>query len=358
MDFCIICGRKTDELYDNMCRDCYIKNRALIEMPREVDIIMCPVCLAYRYRGKWMRGEGGVTERVKEAIGKLLLAKSNIYAKAIKDFQLQILRGGERIPEFKSATLLVKAYVLGYTDPRVGNYSNECEVIVHLKWKYCPSCLKVKIGKEEAVVQIRAMDRKLSEREKERIANSLERLIGEMYQTDPEAVVLDYTEEEGGMDIKLPSKRVARVIATYLQREYLATVKETFKVVGRDKGREKTRETISVRLPNFTMGDIIEVNGRHFLIKDIRGGRVYALDLARGIPITLKGNDVKRASPIAYETVPAMVISENNGYVMLMRLDDYKIVELKKEDMRIAKLKEGESVDLIVTGNRLYLVKS
>ena len=54
---CIICGKPTDELFNNMCKTCYINNTELAEVPDRVIITLCPECFSYMFRGRWIRPE-------------------------------------------------------------------------------------------------------------------------------------------------------------------------------------------------------------------------------------------------------------------------------------------------------------
>ncbi len=357
LKFCIICGKRTSELFDNMCKECYIKSHVLVELPKATEVKMCPFCFSYFYKGKWIRPEGSLEEVLKEAIARVLLARARINAKIVKDFDVEILRGLDRALSLRSTNLLVKVVIRGSAHPKIEPYLNEEEVRVKLVWKYCPACFKIKVKKEEAIVQVRATNRRLSEREKERIVNSLEALIDRLYEESPEAVILDYEEVEGGINIKLSSKKIARAIASFFQREYLATIKETYKIIGMVQGKEKAKETISIRLPKFKIGDIIKIKNRFYLVKDIGNGRVYALDIEHGLPTSIKGKELKRATLIEHERIPAMIVSIGRETITIMRLDNYETIELELKSYG-EHIGVGSIVDLVRIEDKFFIIKS
>ncbi len=356
--FCVVCGKVTNELYDSMCRECYIKHRKLLETPPEVKVLLCPVCYSYYHRGKWVKGEGNLIDILAEAIGRAVLAKSKVNAVRVRDFRVRIPEETLRSGRIKGGRIVVDVEIVGTLRDEIEPYSERHTVPIRLQWRVCPVCLKIRAKKEEAIVQIRAEGRHLDDKERMVILAFIENLMAKLYESDRDAVILDYEidSRSGGIDLHFTSKRIARIVASQLQREFLATLKESFKVVGWKDGREKTKETIAVRLPPFKVEDVILVGNRPMLVKRIGGGKVYALDLEKSEVVVLRDRDLRGISRVDYERIPGMVLSVRGGTAIIMRMDTYETLELEV-NISESELRPGEGVDLIRLGDRLFAIK-
>ncbi|RLF23963.1 MAG: hypothetical protein DRN15_04415 [Thermoprotei archaeon] len=348
--FCIICGRVTDVLIENMCLDCFRKNRQLIQIPSEIEVEICPECYSFRFRGKWLRVEASVPQIMLSAVRRIIEARARIDT-AVK-YKLDLRYEG-RAWSGRGRTK-VKVIVTGTPRDDVEPYQEVHIVSVKPSWKLCPSCLRIKGKHEEAIVQIRAEERKLTSSERRYIMELVEKIIYRVSRDDPMAIVIDYEEREDGIDLHMASKRIARIVASYLQREYLASIKESYKVVGMKKGEVITRETISVRLPKYKAGDVIRYKGKPLMIMAIEGGRVYCVDLERYEEVTLKSKDLRDVQVSGCERVEAMVIAVTGSVVHVMRLDNYQTLELELRRVPIW-MKEGRHVALLIVDGRPYI---
>ncbi|UCF08288.1 MAG: hypothetical protein JSW28_00950, partial [Thermoplasmata archaeon] len=66
--FCVECGRE-DELYQGLCRDCYLSKHRFITIPKTIDAEICPHCGARRKGKKWsFAGSDNIDDMVKDII--------------------------------------------------------------------------------------------------------------------------------------------------------------------------------------------------------------------------------------------------------------------------------------------------
>ena len=357
--FCIICGRESDKLYDNMCRECYIANHRLLELPERITVMLCPMCLSYKFRDRWRKPRvEGPEELLDEALRQTIKAKMKVRAIRLDRVDYEIVSGLHRISAFRSGKLKVRVRARGTCHPELEPYEDTYLIEVEVLWRLCPLCFKTKAGVEEATLQIRAEDREIDEREKVTILNLIESFIERMERESRRPAILEYEEDphSGGIDLKFASKRAAYALASLLQRELLATVKVSSKVIGMKQGREVTRETIVVRLPPFKIGDVIIHQGKVLLVYGIRQGRVHALDLRTQRIVLLRASELRNVRRAEYERVRGMIISVQGDTVQVMRLDNYEVVEVAMQSIP-SWVKEGEGVDLIEVEGQRFIAR-
>ncbi|RLF45673.1 MAG: NMD protein affecting ribosome stability and mRNA decay, partial [Thermoplasmata archaeon] len=66
MKICIECGKEVAELYDGLCRECYIKSHAFTDLPRRIYLTTCPKCGRVRYKNSWR--EESIDNAIRKAI--------------------------------------------------------------------------------------------------------------------------------------------------------------------------------------------------------------------------------------------------------------------------------------------------
>lgn len=353
--FCIICGKKNVPLINNMCLECYKKNYSLIEVPKEVSIEICPQCLSYKFKDRWFRASSpDPVEAVSEASMRSISAKMKIKAKKIVNIDSRIVSGIRRISMLKSGRITMEVLIKGAPLENVEPYEEAHEVTVHVLWRLCPLCFKVRAKSKEATLQIRAEGRHLTPEEVKQILGYIDNVLLKLHADRREAVVVDYEFVGGGIDIHFASKKVARMVAQFLQRDFLASVKESYEVIGMKKGTLRTREKISVRLPSYKVGDVVEVRNRYVLVTMIGGGRLHGIDLSSYDSVVIGSKDLKNVKNVSYERVKAMVISISGHIVQVMNLSNYEIVELNLRRVP-SWIKQGAEVNLIKINNEFFI---
>jgi len=359
MRFCIICGKPTDELFNNMCKTCYINNTELAEVPDRVIITLCPECFSYMFRGRWIRPEdpNDLYHVVHEATLRNLSTKIRYKAKVIKSMDLEFKRP-YKITPYKRGKFSAVLTVEGVVHPKVGYFKKVYGFNIEVQWRLCPTCFKVKAQVEEAIVQVRASGRKLDEGELLRIRNLVENLLYKVYEEEGRSslVKVEMDRHSGGLDFYFASKRIARYIASSIQKEFLASVKESYSVIGGEMTKERKKITISVRLPPFKVGSIVLYKGNPILIKDIRDGRIYAMDLGTYKLMKLGFKEAREIKECEYKRERAMVLSILDNEVQVMKLSNYEVMEIPLR-RRPLWIKEGEGIDIITVDGKHYIIK-
>jgi len=311
------------------------------------------------FRGRWVRPEdpNDLYHVVHEAVLRNISTKIKYIAKAIKSMELDFERQSKIIP-YKRSKFSAILIVEGMVHPKVGYFKKSYNFEIEVQWKLCPTCFKIKAQVEEAIVQVRASGRRLDEGELLRIRNLVETILYRVYEEEGRSslVKVEMDRHSGGLDFYFASKRVARHIANSIQKEFLASIKESYSVVGGEMTKERKKITISVRLPPFKVGSIVMYKGNPMLIKDIRDGRIYAMDLGTYKLVKLSFKEAKEIKECEYKRERAMVLSILNNEVQVMKLSNYEIVEIPLR-RRPLWIKEGEGIDMITVNGKHYIIK-
>jgi nonsense-mediated mRNA decay protein 3 len=120
----------------------------------------------------------------------------------------------------------------------------------------CLTCTRRAGNYYVATVQLRSSGRRLSEEELNELRASLNDVIAGMT-PDPMFFISSESEVQGGYDVILGSKGLARAWSRKLLRKWGGQCKETNSVVGHKDGADITRLTILYRRPGYNIGDVV-----------------------------------------------------------------------------------------------------
>ena len=59
--FCVVCGAE-GETYDGLCKECFIKRGKFVDVPDNVDIVLCAHCRAMLVGNHWEHVDDPVTK--------------------------------------------------------------------------------------------------------------------------------------------------------------------------------------------------------------------------------------------------------------------------------------------------------
>ncbi len=235
--FCPKCGKKTDELFDSLCKDCFIKQISLIEPDLKVNVSVCVNC------GGYFKGRGKERTSIEEAVTDSVskeLRKRYGYECGV---EIEELRVEQKENESRAIAFLnVKAELKGIEIEEKG------EVEVILKKETCERCSRIAGGYYEGIVQIRAKNRIPTEEElavAEEIAYSS---VGEADFISKEMKLKE------GLDVYVSSMECGRRISRQIVKKLGGSFSESRKLYGRKDGRNIYRVSFSVRLPRLEEG--------------------------------------------------------------------------------------------------------
>jgi nonsense-mediated mRNA decay protein 3 len=348
--FCARCGRPEtpdNPLIGGLCLQCYLEERGVAQLPREIEVTVCPRCGSIRMHGAWLPPEpGGLEEVVEEEI--LAEAKPNPEVAQIWVEEVSIvMHGGSKgLAKVRLGARFHVGVEAGY----------ETVIPLRIRHVLCPHCLRQAGKSYEATLQLRGEAGRLDPEKMREVEGFLHRLPRHLSES-----IGEVEEKREGLDLRVLDQSSARSIASKLRSRFAARVLETHKVVGRRRdGKARVRTTILVRLPSLRRGDIVIYEGRPAVVSEISGNRIY-LETAAGRRVSLSGDEFWRAGGLERvderNVKTLMVTAVTPGTLMLLDLDEYRILEAPLENARLAgTLKPGDRVQAVIHEGRIYIL--
>lgn len=345
--FCLLCN-KEEKLYDGLCKRCYINEFELIEVPEYATFTVCSHCGSTLKHDKWIESAYYDDEIINDAIQKDIEINKN-------------LKNVEITTEILTNRGTVYDCILhAYGEVLDGELiDKEYPIEVKVIKGVCPDCSKFHSGYYEAVIQLRADNRKLEEEEitqaDEFIANEIQRLC----KTNKLAYVTERIVLKEGIDYQVGSHNAAHKIAENLQKQFGGIITESRKIVGRDKSKSRDlyRSWISVRLPSFHKNDFIKYKNNILKIEKIGSHKFVGLNLKSYESESISWKEYEKikkvgnTDSIRTSTVTNITPSE----IQILDPDTYMTVDLIKSD-KIKNIEIGQEINVIKIENKIYLL--
>ncbi len=341
--FCPKCGKDVDVLYDNVCRQCFIEDKKLLEVPPVIYSRICPSCGSVFRRGKWQ-----FKENESEAIIESVKDNLNIN-KQVRDLNLTLT------PEQLDYSRYL-VHVEAKADIKGMQIDAMQDTEVRISWETCNICSRISGGYFEGIVQIRADKRFPTQDERKecrRIAQEVSARAQE--KGDRLAFISKIVELKEGTDIYIGSSKLGKQICRAIIDSYGGRFTESPKLVGQKNGEDMYRITFALRLPEFVRGDIISVDdrvievqssGKHVSGIDLETGKRFIEDFEYLIDIKKLGRRQDLAS--------AVLVAYENRTIQILDPETYETVTIKRPEFLSAE--PGDEVKIIKTGKGIYVL--
>ncbi|WP_258084989.1 60S ribosomal export protein NMD3 [Thermococcus thermotolerans] len=380
--FCYRCGISESEggpLIEGLCQVCFRKENPVLLIDGEINTELCQNCGSYKKRGVWV---DPLTYELDELVfevaeNALLEVIGDSLDERVREFgivspeeldEIEELPVGRALIAFQPVDWHIEYFpaIITY-EIRVKARLHELQHELHDEAKYvtvyvrqtvCPRCSRFLGGYFEAILQVRAEDRPLTEEERKVIGKLVEEKVDEIMRKDRMGFIQDTIEKEEGLDFYMGSTSSARKLAQAIKERFGGTISEAYELVGLDRqtSREVYRTSVSIRIPKFQRGDIV-VDKR---------GNVYEVERVDGKGLSLRNLSTRESEHRDWKTVKregidtvesekseAMVTSITPTEVQLMDMKTYETYELERPDME---LREGEIYRIVEVRGRKYLL--
>jgi nonsense-mediated mRNA decay protein 3 len=342
--FCPKCGKDTDIFYDNVCRQCFIGDKKLIECPVVLYSKICPKCGSVFKKGKWSLKEEDESETIVDCVkGALKLDKQarNIEL-TLSPKQLDYSR--------YSVHIEAKAEIKGA--PIHASQDTE----VRISWETCDTCSRISGGYFEGIVQIRAERRVPTKEELESCKNIAEDVAIRAQEKGDRLAFIAKTEELGeGADLYVGSIKLGKQICRAIIEVFGGKFSESPKLVGQKNGEDLYRITFALRLPEFVRGDIISVDDKVIEVQSC-GKHVSGIDLETGKRFIENFNyliDIKKLCR-RQDAVSAVLIADEGKTIQVMDPDTFETVTIKRPEFLGAE--PGNEIRIVKTAKGIFVV--
>ncbi|MCD6477812.1 MAG: 60S ribosomal export protein NMD3 [Candidatus Aenigmarchaeota archaeon] len=215
---CPKCGRKTNKLYDGLCKDCFLEEKNLFSIPKRIEVKVCKSCGRVKLGGRWKRVKSPDEIIKKHIKSKGEIENIKIDKKQINDnsFLVNVLVRG-------------KIYGLEKTEKR--------KTILVKKKVLCDLCGKVKGGYYEAIIQLRSNNENKIKQAYEIIGKLIKNRDGFITKTE---------RTKNGIDIYITPKNLINTIVKNVPN--VKKKEKSYSLATRKDGRNLYRTTILLRL--------------------------------------------------------------------------------------------------------------
>ncbi|MDO5860563.1 60S ribosomal export protein NMD3 [Methanobrevibacter sp.] len=346
--FCVECGSTEKKMVGNICIDCFLKDFQMIEIPERIEVQICSHCNSKLEEGKW--SEENIPE---EEIIYRALERNIIIADEVSNEIINL-----EIDQMKGTIAQCFVEVVGEVHETQIEETHESEVKI-LK-TVCPTCSKLQAGYYEAVIQFRADHREIKKEEYVKSDEIIEKTLIKLSKKDKLAYCPQIANLKEGRDYYIGSLKSARKVCEALKDEFGGIIKESPRLISEDKstGKGLYRIWISLRIPEFEIGDFIKYENKISQVKDIDKNRVICIDMTndnKKFTIPLKHMEnielIKKQDEIETTTI----ISKSPKTIQILDPSDYSAVDLEmKDDFKDCTI--GDEIRLIKIDNYIYLI--
>ncbi len=345
--FCPECGSTDKKIVGNICIDCFLKNFQMIEIPENIDITICKHCHSKLEEGKWSESNLPEDEIVYRALERNIKISDEVENEII-DLEIEQIKGST----FKCIVNIIGEV---YSE----KIEETHEIDVKIIRTSCPTCSKVQSGYYESVIQFRADNREIHIEEYEKADEIVERTLNKQYKKDKLAYCPQIGKLKEGKDYYIGSLKSGRKVANALQEEFGGIIKESPRLISEDKstGKGLYRIWISIRIPEFEIGDFIKYQEKILQIKDINKNRIMSTDLQTNKKYNIPWKDSVNLNIIKKQKdiEKAGIISKSPTTIQILDPADYSVIDLEiKKDQK--DLSIGDEIDIIKIDDYYYLL--
>ena len=345
--FCVECGSTDKKMVENICIDCFLKDFQMIELPERIEVQICSHCNSKLEEGKWSEEFIPEEEIIYRALERNIKISDEVSNEIIN----------LEIDQMKGTIASCYVEVVGEVEGTQIEETQETEVKI-LK-TVCPTCSKLQAGYYEAVIQFRADSRDIKKEEYEKADEVVERTLIKQSKKDKLAYCPQIAKLKEGYDYYIGSLKTGRKVAEALKDEFGGTIKESPRLISEDKstGKGLYRIWISVRIPEFELGDIIRYENKLLQVNDIDKNRVTCTDIkdSKKHSIPLKHMEEIELVKKQEEIETTTIISKSPKTIQILDPVDYSAVDLEmKEELSDCEI--GDEIRLIKIDDYIYLV--
>ncbi|MFA4647335.1 NMD3-related protein [Pyrococcus kukulkanii] len=380
MRFCYRCGISEEEggpLINGLCQVCFRKENPILLLSSEINTELCQNCGSYKKRGVWVDPKNYELEAlIFEVAENALLEAIEDSLDKVKEFEIV---GWEELGEVREVPVgkaFVAFRVLDYHveyfpaiivyevrakarihELQVEPHDETVTTTVYVRQTVCPRCQKFLAGYYEAILQVRVEDREFTKEERAEITKLVQEKVDEIMQRDRMGFIQDTIEKEEGIDFYMGSTSAARKLANAIRERFGGVISEAYELVGLDRqtSKEVYRTSVTIRLPKFRKGDVVEDrHGRVYRVESVdgKGMRLKNLETWESYHFDWKTIKREKIDLVEHEERKALLMGQTPTEAQFMDMETYETFEVRKPK---EKLEDGEVYKIVKVRGRLYI---
>ena len=346
--FCPQCGKTDEKLFSGLCRSCFIEKISLIHVPEQMEVTICTQCGSTQKKGKWTDSDLSMEDQVVETIAEQIEVDGSV-----KDVDISIGILNIRGSTFQ-CLVEVKGEVLGEI------VSQDSPVEIRVNKNVCSECSKYASGYYEAVIQIRADERLPSSEEIKFADEIIKTRIKQLSDKNRLAYISQRIEIKEGVDYYVGSYKAARKLTDALKNELGGILKESPRLMGRDKSRGKDlyRIWISLRLPQFQKGDFVGYKDMKAQVHDFDGSKVYLQDIESSSRTSVPWKECGNFRIIARkeDIKTALVSAKTPHSLQILHPETYQPIDIEIGP-ELSSVEIGEELEVVEIDNNFNVLK-
>ena len=205
-------------------------------------------------------------------------------------------------------------------------FQDSHETLLQTSDVVCQTCSRKDGAYFEAEFQIRSTGRRLDSQELSSIRATLDEMILDAVD-DPMFFVTKEGPVQGGWDLQLGSKSMARMWSRKLINRFGGTSKETSTVIGVKDGAEVTRLTLSYRKPAFSIGDVMRHREENWVVVGWQKDGPILGSMKNNQRIGRTWRDMQKSSVIcsANDQIEVQILDRDGSAAEVMIPDEWKL---------------------------------
>jgi nonsense-mediated mRNA decay protein 3 len=342
---CIICG-KGNPVLSGLCQDCIQERRRFIDVPEFSELLTCAHCGSVVIGKRWMEPRP-LVEELAEAAKRATKVDSVEGADIVLGAKAKLLNDNNADAEVTATIMFGKKSITQTARTRV-----------RIRRMVCDRCSKIHGKYFEAVLQVRASGRRLSDNELRDVAANVRDMASDKGKSTRAEFISKEEVVDGGLDFQLGTIYRAKAIARALATRFGGKITESSKLAGNKLGKELYRVTFLVRLPGLKQGDFARLGERVLLVTHVSSKGVSATDLVSGESLVLDDKEVEGTKRLGGPELveEAVVLQARRPEVQVMDPASFCPVSIVAPDWYWKGKKTPESVRIVKVGEDVYLV--
>jgi nonsense-mediated mRNA decay protein 3 len=234
-----------------LCDDCYFEDFELVDAPERIEVQVCAQCGAVQRGNRWVDVDAAdytdvAVDETAEQLGVHVDAREVTW--------------GVEPEQVDANTIRMHATFTGLI--RDTPLQETVTVPVYIARGSCDRCGRIAGDYWNALVQVRAQNRTPTPAEMDRAEEIARAYIAERERKgDRNAFITSVAREASGLNMKISANQMGEAIAHRIVREFGGEVSAAETLTTEDgDGNELYRVTFVARLPEFTPGDVVDLD--------------------------------------------------------------------------------------------------